>query len=52
MCEKCVEIDGKIARVKTLARRIIDEMTMQGIEDIIAEHEAEKRALHPEQNEG
>jgi hypothetical protein len=51
MCEKCVEIDGKIARMQAVAARITDEMTLKGIAEGIAEYKTQKLALHPEQTE-
>jgi hypothetical protein len=48
MCEKCDELDKRIARIRALAARITDEMTLQGIADIVAEHLAQKLALHSE----
>jgi hypothetical protein len=48
MCEKCIEIDGRIARLKDLARRILDQQTIDGIDKLVAEQEAQKIELHPE----
>jgi hypothetical protein len=48
MCEKCVEIDGRVARLKSLTFRISDQQTLDGIEKLVAELEAQKVALHPE----
>jgi hypothetical protein len=47
MCEKCAQLDGKIAHCKALARQIIDQRTLDGIATLIGQHEAEKRELHP-----
>ena len=49
MCDKCVELDRKIAHIRTLASRLIDDQTLRGVAEIVAEYEADKRALHPEQ---
>ena len=49
MCGKCDEIDRKIRHYRWLAIRISDERAANGINDLIQQHEAEKRALHPEQ---
>jgi hypothetical protein len=46
MCEKCMEIDRRIDHYKWLY--VNDERTAKGINELIRQHEAEKRALHPE----
>ena len=48
MCEKCVEIDGKIDHYRRLASRITDRRTIDGIDELIEKMKAEKAALHPE----
>ena len=48
MCDKCVEIDRKILRLKELARRMPDRQTLDGIAALIAELEAQKADLHPQ----
>jgi len=48
MCKKCVEIDRKIHHYRWLAGYVNDERTAKGIDELIRQHEAEKRALHPE----
>jgi hypothetical protein len=48
MCEKCIELDGKIHHYKWLAGQMSDKRALQGINELIQQHEAEKRALHPE----
>jgi hypothetical protein len=48
MCEKCVEIDGKIDRYRRLASSITDRRTIDGIDELIEKMKAEKAALHPE----
>ena len=50
MCEKCVEIDQKIDHYRTLATRILDQATIYGVQKLIAELQAQKAALHPEQS--
>jgi hypothetical protein len=50
MCEKCVEIDQKIDHYRTLAARILDQATIYGVQKLIAELQAQKAALHPEQS--
>ena len=48
MCEKCNQIDEKIAHYETLKSRISDKFTLDGIVKIITELAAEKARLHPE----
>ena len=48
MCEKCIEIDGKIEHYQNLSSLITDHRTLDAIKLLIAEMEAEKQALHPE----
>jgi hypothetical protein len=47
MCGQCDQIDIKIKRLQVIARRILDQQTLDGIAELIAELEAEKAALHP-----
>jgi hypothetical protein len=47
MCEKCVEIDKKIDHYRWLAIYVNDERTAKGINELIQQYEAGKRALHP-----
>ena len=47
MCEKCVEIDRRIDHYRWLAKQLNDNCTIQGIYELIEQHEAEKRSLHP-----
>jgi hypothetical protein len=49
MCERCVELDAKIDHHQKLARMITDQRTLDGIAKVIEEANAEKAALHPEQ---
>jgi hypothetical protein len=48
MCAKCAEIDRRIQHLKELASRLLDAPALDGIAALIAELEAQKRALHPE----
>jgi hypothetical protein len=48
MCEKCVEIDKKIYHYKWVAGQMSDGRTLEGINELIEQHEAKKRSLHPE----
>jgi hypothetical protein len=50
MCEKCVEIDEKIKRYRNIVRSIRDQATLDGTKALIAALEAQKAALHPEQD--
>ena len=51
MCDKCVELDGKIEHYQRLWSRITDQPTLDGIKELIARMKAQKAALHPEQEE-
>jgi hypothetical protein len=48
MCEKCVEIDGRIEHYQNLSSLVTDQRTLDAIKLLIARMEAEKQALHPE----
>ena len=48
MCEKCVELDEKIARIRRLANPVLDQLTQVRFASLIEECEAQKKALHPE----
>jgi hypothetical protein len=49
MCEQCVEIDKKIEHYRSVASRITDQQTIDGIKGLIERMQAQKLALHPEQ---
>jgi hypothetical protein len=49
MCEKCAEIDILIGRYRQVKRSISDQLTIERAQDVIAELEGMKAALHPEQ---
>ena len=51
MCEKCIELDGKIEHYQRLSSRITDQLTLDGIKKLIAQMKAIKAALHPEQEQ-
>jgi hypothetical protein len=51
MCDKCIEIDKTIAHYRWIKERVIDPLTHQAADDLIAKLEAEKAALHPERKE-
>jgi beta-phosphoglucomutase-like phosphatase (HAD superfamily) len=47
MCEKCVEIDGKIEHYRSLALSIADQPTIDGIKELIERLKEQRVALHP-----
>ena len=49
MCEKCAGLDGKIEHYRQIARSITDPFILEGIETLIKKYEADKKAVHPEQ---
>jgi hypothetical protein len=49
MCDKCVELDGKITHYRKLTTPISDRLTIDGIADRIKEMEAQKAQFHPQQ---
>jgi hypothetical protein len=51
MCDRCSELDGKIEHHSRLASRITDQATLDGIRELIERMNAEKAALHPEQQQ-
>jgi hypothetical protein len=51
MCDKCVELDGKIEHYQRLSDRITDQPTLDGIKGLIARMKTQKAALHPERKE-
>jgi hypothetical protein len=46
VCDKCIEIDKKIAHFRNLATRLVDPATLEGTKKLIEEMEATKVALH------
>jgi hypothetical protein len=50
MCEKCVEIDERIRRLKRIAAQSLDPATLKAANQLIGEMEVLKKALHPEQD--
>jgi hypothetical protein len=48
MCEKCVEIEAKIARYRRIESRMTDQALLDGINELVAQLEAQKKDLHPE----
>jgi hypothetical protein len=51
MCDKCVELDGKIEHYQRLSSTITDQRTLDGIKELIERMKAQKAALHLEQKE-
>jgi hypothetical protein len=49
VCEKCVQLDSKIEHYRVLASRLTDQPLLDGIKELIEQMQAEKAALHPEQ---
>jgi hypothetical protein len=49
MCEKCVEIDKTIERYRVIILSIGDPITIDRAKELIADLEAQKVDLHPEQ---
>jgi hypothetical protein len=45
MCEKCDEVDRKIAHYRELASRVLDQQTQDGIAELIEKATAEKAAF-------
>jgi len=48
MCKKCIEFDRKIEHYQRLTSSIIDQRTIDGIDQLIKNMEAEKAKLHGE----
>jgi hypothetical protein len=51
MCEKCVELDKKIAHYQRLASRFTDQALLDGIKELTEQANAQKAALHREKTE-
>jgi hypothetical protein len=49
MCEKCDEIDEKMARYQRLAEAVHEQQTTEAAAELRAKLGAEKRALHSEE---
>jgi hypothetical protein len=48
MCEKCEELDEKIAHTRRLAKAGLDALTLSRLNPLIEEYERRKKAFHPE----
>jgi len=51
MCEKCAELDKKIEHYGRMLLSIGDQITVERIEALIADLQAQKATLHPEQKQ-
>jgi hypothetical protein len=51
MCDKCVELDGKIEHYQRMASRTTDPDLLDGIQKLIKRVKGRKALLHPEQTE-
>jgi hypothetical protein len=50
VCDKCVELDGKLAHaLRTLIQIISDQLTIDRINELVKQIKAQKAALHPGQ---
>jgi hypothetical protein len=47
MCDTCIELDKKIEHFQTLADRVLDPQTVDGLKKLIKKLQAQKAALHP-----
>jgi hypothetical protein len=47
MCNRCDEIDAKIARYRNIENGIIDRLMIERLVAAVADMESEKIALHP-----
>ena len=52
MCDKCIELGGKIEHYRKLDAAISDQLATQIIADRIQRMEAQKVQFHPEANAG
>ena len=48
MCAKCDEIDKAISRYRRIQQRILDQRTIDGVEELIVKLDGDKKALHPD----
>jgi hypothetical protein len=51
MCRQCAEIDKKIEHYRLSASCVTDQPLLDGIRDLIERMQAQKAALHPEQEQ-
>jgi hypothetical protein len=48
MCDKCTELDEKIAHYRKLAAAVLDQPALAGIHILIAKYQADKKTAHPD----
>jgi hypothetical protein len=48
MCDKCVELDGKIERYERMRLLTADQVTVDRINGLVAELYAQRAKFHPE----
>ena len=51
MCDKCAKLDKKIEHYETILVSIGDRVTVERLQAMIADLQAQKAALHPEQKQ-
>jgi hypothetical protein len=51
MCDKCVELDRKIAHYQRLGSRFTDQGLLDGIKELLERAQDQKALLHPERTE-
>ena len=51
MCDQCAPLDKKIEHYQKLLLGIADQLTLDRIKSLIADLQAQKTALHPEQEQ-
>jgi hypothetical protein len=49
MCDRCEELDKKIAHYRQIIARVLDPLLTEGVGKMIEEMEAQKATFHPEQ---
>jgi FAD/FMN-containing dehydrogenase len=49
MCDKCLELDGKIEHYQRISASLTDQLTLDRIKEMVEKMKAQKAALHPEQ---
>jgi hypothetical protein len=51
MCDKCIELDGKIEHYLRMSSMITDQSMLDGIKELIERAKAQKAVLHPEREQ-
>ena len=49
MCDRCEELDKKIAHYRQIIARVLDPLLNERVGKMIEEMEAQKATFHPEQ---